>query len=331
MAQLEDKIATTLDQVITSDWTGQGRGGGSDKKVKRVSKGRGKGRRIVKGVARGFRALRSDSKGQGKRLLPRKAKGRGKEQAGKSRVGGGLVKKSMFKKERRMVPVWRTTGKDRPKGSGKGSSKGPRRALRGKGRGKWSEEQSGTYRAGALKLWQGARSSKGKSKGKGKQRQQEWPAQGGEQWQRRGFGSRKGKGKGKRSGKGQSRTPDIMRVRRDGGIQKRQGKGGTGKGAMGGARALAIATGGNLRGWGKSQRAKASGGKGQERRRGNPLSDSRMAPDEHAMMKKIVVVAQLDKVPKPTPAMQGFSMDRRGGSRGSSERAGSLSRRFGRR
>jgi len=186
------------------------------------------------GKDKGFRALRSDSQGDGKRTLPRKGKGKGngKEQAGRSRLGGGFVKKSLFNKERRTIPAWRNAGKEGTKGKGKGSSKGARRALKGKGQGKWSDVQSG-YQSGGPKLWKGARSSKGKSKGKGKQWQKQWPAQSEEQRQRPSLSSRKGKGKGKRNGQGQFRAPDVMRVRRDGGIQKRQGKGGTGETYLG--------------------------------------------------------------------------------------------------
>jgi len=101
---------------------------------------------------------------------------------------------------------------------------------------------------------------------------------------------------------------------------------GKGKG-KGMSRAFAIATGGGLgrRGtWGKGT------GKGREReerheRRGDGDAVGRLSADDERMMKKITIVAQLDKVPKPTSAMQGFSM----GSRNRSERGGSLSRRFG--
>lgn len=320
---MEAKINTTLSEVITSDWRSAGEGKGGKRKVK----GRGRGSASAKkGRGKGLR-----SKGDGKVRRAGKAAGKG---VGKVRRGfrtsGGLVKKTMFKKERTAIAAWNKP--DRPiarKGKGKGKSRG----VSGKGKGKWSSqgeswEQPQRPRRG-LRLWSGARArpTKGGGKGKGKDRyQDQGPLYSSERKGKgkgkrmRGFssdGNEKGKGKGKRF-----RTSDGFQVRRNGAFTKQrrplvdngrsipQRPKGSGRGAMGGARALALATGDVSRRNNRNPRGEAT----------------KLSEDERRMMKKITIVAQLDRVPKPTPAMQGFVM--RGASRGA-ERAGSLSRRFG--
>lgn len=263
--------------------------------------------------------------------------------------GRGLVKKSLFTKKLRALPDYDSR---EPLRSGKGAAKGKRKGSKGlrkgsKGMGKLSGQNGGKGKGsqkggqkggkGSLRpgfsLWRGASSVKRKGKGKGK----------GEGKQRKGSGKgtmtvwRKGKGKGgpgRSKGKGRGK---VSRVRRDGGIQKKgsmngnsQGRqprnGGSIKGAKGMGRALAIAASSSAKGsskgaWSPRQREDVRG-------RGDvEYAEDRLSSEDKKMMKKITIVAQLDKVPKPSPAMQGLNL---ANSRSSSiERAGSLSRRFG--
>jgi hypothetical protein len=155
-------------------------------------------------------------------------------------------------------------------------------------------------------------------KGKGGPRQQKGSGKG------KGYnkGGRKGlgKGKGARKGKGGAfRTSDGYRVRRNGGIQKRRSSGNQGSrnsngkgGAKGGARALAIAT-----------RGMQSRSDEYYEKRSSNGGNNRISPEETKMMKNIQIVAKLDSVPKPSPAMEGMWSRGRG-----SERTNSLSRRF---
>lgn len=305
--KLEDKINTTLSQVIQTDWSGKGRGGTAMKKMK------GRGRGTAKGRGRVLKWKSTEAKGRGR------SKGKGK--------GGGSVKKTMFQK----VKTWKTSaggakgkgkgplkvrrtskGKGRGKwneNAGKGSSKG-RRSSKGNGRGNWSENESRPAPRRGLKLWEGAQAMKGKGRG---QRQGKSKGKG------RPDGNRKGQGKGK----DRFRTSDGFLVQRNGRFMKRQGR--SKGGAKGGARALVIATGGMKRGRTSEYRKGSSKG-GSERRNRNwgGDGDTSLSAEDRKMMKKITIVAQLDKVPKPSPAMQGLNMSR--GRRG--ERAGSLSRRF---
>jgi len=325
MAQLEDKINTTLDQVISAEWKPKPRSGlgGSLKK-----KSRGTG--VVKGQGRQIRRSKGGGKGRNA------GGGKGKDSS-ISRGAKGLVKKTVFSKKRgrtvaSRMPL-RAWSKGAGKGTVKGKSKGKRRQAtkgKGKGKGKWSASDFDEPRISSQRLWRGAR-SKGKGKGKGKDA---WKGKGqdrSEKWKGKGKGRLKGKGKGKGKSRGTYQSSDGYAVRRS--IGKRQpgmragnfeASKSKGKGM---SRAFALATGGGLgrRGtWGKGS------GKGRDRdERPERRSDGdggRLSADDERMMKKITIVAQLDKVPKPTSAMQGFSM----GGRNRSERGGSLSRRFGR-
>ncbi|CAE8606783.1 unnamed protein product, partial [Polarella glacialis] len=58
----------------------------------------------------------------------------------------------------------------------------------------------------------------------------------------------------------------------------------------------------------------------------NRSAMDKLTSEDKRLMKKITIVAQLDKVPKPHPAMQGMSLGRSGGGRGRD--GGSLSSRF---
>jgi len=132
MAQLEDKINTTLDQVISTEWTGKSRGevAGSLKK-----KSRGSG--ALKGNGR---QIRRASKGGGKGGNAGGGKGKDSSMPRGPRAKG-FVKKTLFSKKRGTTAASRTSLKVWSKGAGKGTvkgkSKGSRRRLaKGKGKGK---------------------------------------------------------------------------------------------------------------------------------------------------------------------------------------------------
>jgi len=323
MAGLEDKINTSLDKVIASDW--QGARPSSGKGTKKV-KGRGRGK--VKGAGRGVvqkKWSKGSGKGAGARQIQGAGKGNGKGKVKVRRLGagGGLVRKTKFAKARRSSPVW-----EQPQQKGKGKGKGKRswgtvqRGAKGKGKGKqrnqggreWSENLSRQPRAGGF----ARRSNKGKGKGKGKARYQD---EGRMQMRpRKGQGKGKGKSRNQQQQQEQYRTSDGFRVRREGGIMKQRRPIAKGKGsAKGGGRAFALATQGFKGGGG--ERSNQGWGRGAE------AGNSRLSRDDEKIMKKITIVAQLDKVPKPSPAMQGLTMGSRSGG-GRNERGGSLSRRF---
>jgi len=315
MAQLEDKINTTLDQVISSDWRGQGRGGSAGAKGGRKKKGSGRGA----------------SKEGGRGVLGRTVKGAGKKAGGGKggNAGAVRVKKTLFGKKRRSEKASGKGGADRDwaKGNskGKGTGKLKKRRLskgKGKGKGKWSEREDNGYTGGGQRSWR-EDSWKGKGGGEGKgKRLKRVKGKG------KGTGKLRSKGKGKK--RGMSQDNDGYQVRRS--IEKRQPRmrlrgidKGKGTGLEGMARGFAIATReGGRKGWGK---AAGQGAREREQRRerrgGGADRMGRISPDDERMMKKITIVAQLDKVPKPTPAMQGFNM-----GRSRNERGGSLSRRF---
>lgn len=148
-------------------------------------------------------------------------------------------------------------------------------------------------------------------------------------------GRNKGAAKGAGRGKGKSRkggSGNALALRSDSyskGYGKKgysKGKGG-GKGFGGG--------GGWAQEWqddrfegGYDDYGKGGGGKGYggASRGPEPKATDQLSAEDRRMMKKITIVAQLDKVPKPHPAMH--NMSSKGGGRRSSGDGGSLSSRF---
>merc|ERR1712070_376484 len=143
----------------------------------------------------------------------------------------------------------------------------------------------------------GGRSDKGGSKG--------WKG---------GMSGKKGAGKGKRDdrgswGKGRGTQGNWQPDRWD--RNSKGGKGETWDGPSTGRQGYSDG------GWSGQRHNSGKGG-------GNAVDS--LSADDRRMMKKITIVAQLDKVPKPPPAMRGSAAGEGRPSRG---QGGSLSSRFG--
>ncbi|CAJ1360698.1 unnamed protein product [Effrenium voratum] len=286
-----DRVEMALDQVIEKDW--------KPGKAKGATKG-AKGPKS-KGAAKGAKG-RDKGKGQGRGLVRRnpvmnKARRQGK--------GEGRTMKWVPKGQAQAA---RAEREQRPaKGKGRGQ------ARKGAGRG-----GGGGGVAGRPRLWRGAQSANS-----------EW---------------RSGKGgKGKSKGKGKGFGWDPRRVNRlcdtFQTMRKGQSKGKATK-SKGGGKGQALAVFGGGKSYGKSKGNSWSGAgnwgssERQERRDswdgysgggswGSEMpAAERLSAEDKRMMKKITIVAQLDKVPKPHPAMQHLR------GRRSSGETGALSSRF---
>jgi len=316
-----------LSEVIEKDWTpgpkkaapatgARAKSGG--KAGGKAARGRGKARGRGLGIRRNpalEKVRRAPAKGKGRlRWVPK-----GSVQANESNAGGKAGGKM--------------GGKARGKAGGRG------RASEGwgsKGGGKAAQGRKGGFsepRGPVRRLWRGAKAAETNAdrraaKGGGKQRQ----------W-------------------------DPRRVNRAGMISKRSQKGkGKASSWKGGGKALAISNGsgygkgkgnskGNNKGSSKgSSKGKGYGGggswgqerddrdrrdswssfepaKGGGRGRGEDWrAADHLTAEDKRMMKKITIVAQLDKVPRPHPAMQG--MVRSNGKRSGGGDTGALSSRF---
>lgn len=355
--KLEDRINSSLDQVIESDG---------------AKKGRGVGRGVPKGGGRASTKGQWSTAGPDQRLVKGSGKAQRQEFNVKARENVGMVKKLQFVKQRHEPPAWGKTTKGTGKWSGKDNTR--LRHLQipstGKGKGKaskgfqgqvagydgWAEPRRGSGRQGGafrprprlktqlLKmLWKGARALNIKH-----------------------MGSRRDTGtlvvRSSSRGKGSTGKRDTWR-----GLRQLETKGPhSGKAAQDAGRALALARSGSRKGAGKQGKnrsswteagnwdeeyessdrnhwkrqaergnewAKASS-KGKrrdgdaEKEANNHRSEHELSLEDRQLMKKITIVAQLDRTPEPSPAMRSFAAGNR--SRNFTfERAGSLSSRIG--
>jgi len=279
-------------------------------------------------VVKGSKAVRSSggkSRGRGR------GRGRGRENGTSFTVSKGAGKR-------------RSGGKGRGGQVRDGSA---RRSNAGKGGGKNSRRRSTSnavedVRGRLRTLWRGARSAKGRSKGqskgrgKGAARQEQQNVKrvnraGGIVKRGRRNGAVKGRAKGKgKAGKGGQRN--ALALRNDS-YSKGYGKKGYSKGKGGGGKGF-----GGGGGWGQDfhddrfeggyDDYSKGGGKGYNGgfRGPEPKATEQLSAEDRRMMKKITIVAQLDKVPKPHPAMHNIS--NKAGGRRSSGDGGSLSNRF---
>lgn len=305
----------SLDQVIKKDWSSPGakkapsKAGG--KSGGKGSAGRGKAR------GRGLGIRRNPALEKARRVPAAGGKGKG---AGRMRwVPKGSVPPPPTRASKSQGRGWGS------KGGGKGKSEGRKGGQKGQ-KGRKGQVQ---------RLWRGAGAARA-------------PPTNAER--RAGKGA--GKGAGKTGGKQLARAQwDPRRVNRANVIAKRSQKG---KGKVsswkGGGKALAISNGAGRsyskgKGGKKGQGYGGGGSWGQERGDardswssfesprggGKGRGDDRRASEEltaedRRMMKKITIVAQLDKVPRPHPAMQGLV--RGSGKRSGGGDTGSLGSRF---
>lgn len=335
--------------------------------IKKVKKGKGKGaQRLSKGGSKGsskgkgrkMSISKGSAKGSGKQGRE-KGSSKGNTKGSWKDTSTGSTKGSMKRKAK-------GSAKGAYNGSTKGSNKGAYaddsngKRVNGmnlwwgvssiKGRGKLSRKGDG----------KGMVKRKGKGKGKGK---------GMGKGKREGKASGRGLGGGRGVGRGKGPTTPMgesMRVRRLGGILKK-GRG-AGKGTKGRGKGLALATiskslgkGSNFKGSSRGTQAIMDGDayeepaeyeqrKGKSKGKGKGRADNKrsqnwvvagdamdaaepldnpLTAEDRQMMKKITIVAQLDKVPNPPAVMQGIHMGKssKRASNGSDE--GSLSSRFG--
>lgn len=351
-----DRLQMSLDQVIKKDWKGKGnveRQGGSKGRQLRSSKGKGRG--LVRGrfakvkangsVGGGKGQAKGGKKGQFRSRSTGKAAGRG----GKNRTGrsskGGARKGSVLggKGGNRSDHDWRTP--DASSG-GSVSKRGP--VLRNLWRGAMRRRGNVSFKTGSTRRYgKGAGFSQALrrtingvqrvNRAGGIDKRRAMGAKGGRYSSKGGKGNRgytKGQQGGKGfSGKGSSQnSKGMLALGWNGGYSKGGGKKGLassygyakGKGGFGG--------GGSWQEWRHDLYDSWGNGKGAPSGRRNDTwtDDSRSAleqlsAEDRRMMKKITIVAQLDKVPKPHPAMLGMSNGR---GRRSSGDSGSLSSRF---
>uniref|UniRef100_A0A7S1WB13 Uncharacterized protein n=1 Tax=Alexandrium catenella TaxID=2925 RepID=A0A7S1WB13_ALECA len=284
----------------------QQRGGGYAAAVlQRSSGGRGRGLQLWRGVS----AMQGRGKGYGRSKGAGKAGGKGAGWAGKG-PGWGKGKGKGWSKAGQMSlgpPVSRKGGIQKlwrgAKGAGWGKGKSPlgMKGAYDKGYAKGLAAAAGKKGGGAKGYgWKGGKNGKGVrsmmmkgGKGKGSMKGD---------WQHDMFD-------GPDFGDGADMEDAWSRAR---GASKGKAKGyakGKGKGSM--------------RGFSDDY----DGGAGY--RPGTVDADQTLSNEDRKMMKKITIVAQLDKVPKPPPAMQGLALNK-GGKRSSSPRdSGALSSRFG--
>lgn len=320
-SNLQDRLEMPLSDVIEKDWQlqkGRGRGGGGKGKAKgKGGRGRGRG---VKGVIRTIGPARTGRKGKGvgkgKGNAKGKGKGKGKSKGGEMVRGKGNAGRNLPQRQgqRPQVMQRRPPNRPSPPQDAPQWSKGrPAYGGKSRGRGKGANRLGRGRVPLRPRLLQRVNRMGGIQKRRG--------AMLGRPQSLANIGPRGGKGKGysKGSGKGYKGS-------------------GFSKGGKGGGKPALAALGGPSppqggKGWG---RAPPSGGgygsssNGYSGWRGNERQQSameQMSQEDLKMMKKITIVAQLDKVPKPLPAMQGMVVGK-GKRNGPSGDSGTLSRRF---
>lgn len=273
---------------------GQGKGGRPlASRIWSGAVGKNKGAAVKKGTGRG-------AKGIGKGAAKGSSKGVGRG------VGRGMGRTTMMapnKRVNRAIGGIVKQSRDSFIGRGSNSMKGKGRREQGKGR---VEKGKGRSEKGGGKGWKGKEAAH-------------------EKGMQAGMSGKKGAGKGKRDDHGSW------------GRGGNQGKGG-GKqrnwddrweGFPGGDR---NANGGRAKSWDAFSKGRQGysddGWSGQRRNSGKGSGNAvdSLSADDRRMMKKITIVAQLDKVPKPPPAMRGAAVGEGRSSRG---QGGSLSSRFG--
>lgn len=284
--------------------------------------------------------------------IPGKGKGKQGKPSGQTRQNlyKRVIRNPIFLK-RRQLPVYsKGQGKNRPqlvmsRARVKGSQRQP---MQGKGVVTYVSPVSwGKGGAkGATKGWQKGKKGGGIAVTKGK---------GG--WQGKGGGNRDMQGKGviKQFVKRPRQWQDIDRSERALGQRSSKGRGKdvdrweVGSGKSGGRRSSK--GGGKDQGWkgkgngqtfsnrvtenGKGGGSNSQGGKGSKKTRGNAgkgkasrFEQTKFTESDRNMMKKITIVAQLDKIPNPPKQMTGMSINKSSGSSGKSS-SGPLSSRFG--
>jgi len=317
-----DRIGMSLDDVIKKDWgpgksSGRGRGGKGGKGIVRDGGVPAKARKGAKSQKGGGRGAKGDSAPKGRGKAGRKGRGAGEagrkgRGAGERQASGGRGSDAVRQPQRKLRNLWR--GARAPaarskvqaikawvrgspgstKARGKGRAATPQRDLKKVNRAGGIQKRGrimGSFFKGTARRKGGGKAAFGKSSG----------AQGiadanyGKGYSKSGSAKGSSKGKGsKRSGfkGGGSWDQDFDRYDRwaDNSSHGKSGKGNSGGG-----------------GYVEEQKA----------------TDQLTAEDKR-MMKKITIVAQLDKVPKPHPAMQGMTPGKN--ARRRSE--GSLSSRF---
>lgn len=310
----------SLDDVIKKDWSpgkssGRGRGGKGGRGVVRKGGVPAKARKAAKSQKGGGRGAKGD----------RAPKGRGKA----GRKGGRGAR------EQRQTSGGRGSNAVRPP---------QRKPLRNLWRG--ARAPAARSKVQAIKAWvmRGQKGASGSTKARGKGRAAAIPERnlkkvnraGGIQKRGRMMGSffkgtarRKGAGKG---GRGKSSGAQAIA---DADYGKGYSKGGSAKGSSKGkgSKRSGFKGGGNWdqdfdgydrwadnSSYGKSGKGNSGGGGYVEEK----SATDQLTAEDKRMMKKITIVAQLDKVPKPHPAMQGMTPGKN--SRRRSE--GSLSSRF---
>jgi len=325
-----DRMEMSLDQVIKKDWKPQGNSKGRGRGSKEGnSKGRGRGSKGGRGIVRDAR-------------VPAKVKRGTKGQKGGARGAKG---RGMPKGRGKAARTGRGAG-ERQTSSGRGGSvRQPQQTLRNLWRGARAPARSKAPQANGVKAWV-RRSSPGSTTARGKGRVT--PPQrnlkkvnraGGIQKRGRAMGSfskgvtrRKGAGKGaygKGTGAQAIANADYGKGYSKSGSGSSKGKGGGKRSGYkgGGSWDQGSKKGGNKGGSGWDQDFADGGSKGKNGKGGyveEQKATDQLTAEDKRMMKKITIVAQLDKVPKPHPAMQGMAPGKN--SRRRSE--GSLSSRF---
>jgi len=290
--------------AIQGGGKGDGRGKGRQPLASRIwsgAAGRSKGAVAKKGASRGTKGI---GKGAAKGFA--KAVGRG--------VGRGMDRTTMMapnKRVNRVVGGIMKQGRDGFTDRGNSSMKGKGRGEQGKGR---AQKGKGRSEKGGGKGWKGKDAGQDKGMRAGKK----GVGKGGSSGQRdnrgswaKGGGGNQGKGGGNQGGGNQGnwqhdRWEDLPGDRNA-----------TGRRAKSWDDHSKGRQGYNNDGWFDQRR---NSGKGA----GNAVDS--LSADDRRMMKKITIVAQLDKVPKPPPAMRGAAVSEGRSSRG---QGGSLSSRFG--
>lgn len=337
MPETNDRVEMPLDEVIKKDWTGDSKPrGGKGGKVLGRGKAAGRGRGLVRRnpimtkvrrtPAKG--AVEKGGKGKGRfhwvpkgDVAARQSNDRAPAGKGKGRTKGGTFLG-------RGLNLWRgarVTNAERRAGKGKSKGKGQSKGIKGSGKGssKGSKGSKGKTRLGQswnTRRWvnrsttfvkRSQTSSWSKGQGKGKKGSGKTKAistySGAGKGSYGSYGSY-GSGKGKSKGKSYNGSGTYSD-----GASSYRGGGYSGGGSWGQERNQ------DRDSWGFDNYSK--GGKGS--RDTSPRASEQLSAEDKRMMKKITVVAQLDKVPKPHPAMQGLRQRATGGD------TGSLSSRFG--